>query len=245
MKTAFLFTVGLWMSAPTAPPSEAERVLGAIDDSINQWTDQFFHYDMIDKKPGRADRRLGLNVYMKGEKRVTEFTAPADVRGTRVLIHSPTRMYVYLPAYKKIRRVASHVKAAGFMGTTYASDDLAIDTYLDKYHVKLEAEDETSWLLDLKRRDGADVAYPRIRLTAEKSRKVPTKLEYFDEDGKHIKTERRGAYECRGKVCVPFRMQMEDLRSPGHVTHLVSREWKVDSKIPDRVFTRRYLLRGR
>ena len=154
-------------------------------------------------------------------------------------------MYVYLPAYKKIRRVASHVKAAGFMGTTYASDDLAIDTYLDKYHVTMTGEGEASWLLDLSRREGADVAYPRIRMTAEKKRKVPTKLEYFDEDGNHVKTERRGAYTCRGSVCVPFRMQMEDLRSPGHVTHLVSRAWKVDSKIPDRVFTRRYLLRGR
>ena len=248
MKSALLLTGLIW-AAPSGASErsdpKAEKILGEIDATVNQWTDQFFTYEMIDKKPGSTERRLGLELYMKGEKRVTEFTAPADVKGTRILILSPTRMYVYLPAYKKVRRVASHVKAAGFMGTTYASDDLAIDTYVDKYFVTLVAEDDSAWVLDLVRRPKAEVAYPHLRLTASKEKKLPTKVEYFDDDGKHIKTERRGDYRCQGTVCVPFRMQMEDLRSPGHVTQIVSRDWKVNSNIPESVFTRRFLLRGR
>ena len=64
---------------------------------------------------------------MKGEKRLTEFTDPPEMKGMRILILSPTRMYIYLPAYKKVRRVASHVSAQGLLGPAFASDDLAVE----------------------------------------------------------------------------------------------------------------------
>ena len=47
--------------------------------------------------------RLALIVKLKAEKRLTEFTAPADMKGTKVLVLSPTQMYVYLPAFGKVR----------------------------------------------------------------------------------------------------------------------------------------------
>ena len=46
---------------------------------------------------------------VKGPKALTDFSAPADLRGTRVLVLGRTQMYIYLPAFRKIRRIASHV----------------------------------------------------------------------------------------------------------------------------------------
>jgi surfeit locus 1 family protein len=39
---------------------------------------------------------------VKGKKSFTEFLAPGDLKGTRVLALSPTEIYVYLPEFQKI-----------------------------------------------------------------------------------------------------------------------------------------------
>jgi hypothetical protein len=67
-------------------------------------------YEITNKEPGKDEGTLAMTVKLKGEKRYTEFSAPADMRGTKVLILSPTQMYVYLPSYGKVRRIANHTK---------------------------------------------------------------------------------------------------------------------------------------
>lgn len=241
-----LFALAASMAAPTAArAAEAQATLKSVDEAINRWKDQFFAYEMIDTQSGRGERTLGLEVYMKGEQRVTAFTAPADVKGTRVLIKSDTQMYVYLPAYKKVRRIASHVTAQGFMGTAYSQDDLAISTYADKYEAKVVEDKGETVKLELVVKKGKEVAYPKVHMTVELKRRLPTELTYFDDKGTKLKTESRTDYECKGEICVPFTMKMVDHTSPGHETRLVTKEWKLDTGLKDRIFTRRYLQRGR
>lgn len=235
---ALTFTLDARAADPVA-------TLEGVDESLNRWKDQFFSYEMIDVTPGKGERTLALDVYMKGEKRVTAFTAPADVKNTRVLILSDTQMYVYLPAYKKVRRVASHVTAQGFMGTAYSQDDLAVTTYADKYTPTVVEEKDGNVKLELKVKDGKDVAYPKVHMTVESARKLPVEMTYFDDKGTKLKTEQRTDYKCDGDVCVPFTMKMVDHTSPGHETRLVTKAWKLDSGLKDRIFTRRYLQRGR
>jgi outer membrane lipoprotein-sorting protein len=236
--------VGL-LAAPAAFAADAVELLKQMDVTMNRWKDQYFEYEMRDTQPGKGERTLGLNVYMKGEKRVTEFTSPADARGTRVLILSDTQMYVYLPAYKKVRRVASHVTAQGFMGTAYSQDDLAVTTFSDKYDAKTLQEAEGKATLELKVKDGLHVAYPKIQVTIDVEKKLPVAFSYFDDKGTKLKTESRGEYKCEGDICVPYEMKMEDHTTPGHVTHLSTKKWKVNSDLEERIFSRRYIQKGR
>ena len=240
-----LCLAALMSSGTAASAADAPALLGQMDESLNRWKDQYFEYEMRDTQPGKGDRTLALNVYMKAEKRVTEFTAPADAKGTRVLILSDTQMYVYLPAYKKVRRVASHVTAQGFMGTAYSQDDLAMTTYADKYDAKVLEESETTAKLELTAKPGKQVAYPKIHVVMEKERALPLEFTYFDDKGTKLKTESRSDYKCDGPICVPYVMKMEDHTTPGHATSLTTKKWKVDSDLEDRIFTRRYIQKGR
>lgn len=233
-----------WTTPVSAAPDPTEE-LKTLDVALNRWKDQIFSYEMIDTQPGKSDRKLALDVYMKGEKRVTAFTAPADVKGTRILILSETQMYVYLPAYKKVRRIASHMTAQGFMGTAYSQDDLAITTYADKYSAKTLKAGEGTLKVELLVKPGNDVAYPKIHMTIDTKRHLPTELTYFDDKGTKLKTETRTDYKCEGDICVPYTMKMQDHTSPGHETRLVTKNWTLNSNIKDRVFSRRYLQRGR
>src|SRR5258706_16469000 len=100
-----------------------DQLLAAMDEAMNRAATQSLVYEITNREPGKPDAKLALVVRTKGDKRLTELTSPADMKGTKVLVLSPTQMYVYLPAFGKVRRIASSVAGQGFMGMTYAQDD--------------------------------------------------------------------------------------------------------------------------
>ncbi|MEL7371304.1 MAG: outer membrane lipoprotein-sorting protein, partial [Myxococcota bacterium] len=176
------------------------------------------------------------------------FTAPADLAGTKVLILSPTQMYVYLPAFKKVRRIASHVTEQGFMGTTYTQDLLAVSRYGEHYTPKLAAEDEKTWTLDLSEKPGGEGPYPKVQIKVRKEDYLPTTIAYYTDKGKHVKTEERLNYECREqssgpKICAPETMKLTDHTDNEHWTKLVQKKWTPNGGLRDRIFTRRNLRR--
>jgi outer membrane lipoprotein-sorting protein len=185
---------------------------------------------------------MSFDISIKGDKRFTEFTSPADMKGTKVLIVSQTQMYIYLPSYKKVRRIASHVTNQGFMGTAYSNDDMALNRFGDKYTAKVLGEDGASWNLEMIKKSD-EAPYDKIRITVDKKLHQPIKLEFFSAEGKHIKTETRTGFDCTGKVCAPGELQMVDHRSNGHSSKLIRRQWKVNPGLDDRVFSKRNLQR--
>ena len=81
------------------------------------------HLDPTLQWTGKAERTMAMTVLLKGEKRFTEFSAPSDMKGTKVLVLSPSEVYAYLPAFGKVRRVASSASDQGFMGMAFSLDD--------------------------------------------------------------------------------------------------------------------------
>lgn len=222
----------------------AQPLLEGVDVAINRADDQVLAYEMIDRKDGK-ERKLRLEVSIKGDKRLTAFEAPADLRGTKVLIVSPTQMYIYLPAYKKVRRIASHVTEQGFMGTTYSNDDLALTRYAPAYDAKLLDEDEEKATLALTKKASSEAPYARIEMVVEKKRRLPLKMKYFDAANKHVKTETRSRYTCEGDICAPEVVSMQDHTDGDHISEMVRKSWKVNSGLSDRLFTKRSLARAR
>lgn len=242
MKIAILISMLSW--APSAPThADGEELLKKMDAAIGAASDEYFDYEMVDSEPGREERKLGLEVYLKGERKLSAFTAPADVRGTKVLIVSPTQMYVYMPVYKKVRRIASHVTEQGFLGTTYSNDDLSLTTYGDKYTGKYVGETDTEYKIELAPRGDTKVAYPRVQITMSKDRYFPLEIVYFNQEGTRLKTETRSEYSCEGSICSPGRLKMVDNTTHGHATSLIRKRWKVNSGLSERLFSVRDLQR--
>ena len=224
--------------------TDGNQVLKEMDASMNAAKDLSLTYELIDEQKGRTPRKMGMKVLIKGDMRITEFTAPADMKGTKVLVKSPTQMYIYMPAYKKVRRIASHVTNQGFMGMTYSNDDLALNRYGDKYQAKLLGEDQDVWRLEAKAKS-KEAPYAKVLLTVDRKMKQPIKLEFYDDGGNLLKTETRKNFDCQGEVCAPGEMTMVDHRTDGHSSTLRRKSWKVNPGLSDRVFSKRYLQRGR
>ncbi len=77
----------------------------------------------------RQLRNKSLEMDGDGDKLLVMFDHPRDVKGTNFLsfthVTGPDDQWLYLPALKRIKRIASNNKSGPFMGSEFAYEDLA------------------------------------------------------------------------------------------------------------------------
>lgn len=240
----------LCVALPARAETKGERALRLMDESMTRAEDQFFRQEITTKEPGKDPRVVIWEVTIKGTAfRRVDFKAPGDVKGMKVLVRSLDQMYVYMPAYRKVRRVASHVRSQGFMGMTLSHDDASIVTYSPVYQAKLIEETDTHWKVEGVRRPGQSFPYARIEFDIRKDVRQPEALRYFNDKGVMIKSETRSDYECRDKegarICSPMQLRLTDHTRNDMYSEIVTKEWKVNTGVEDSFFTVRALQRRR
>ncbi len=86
----------------------------------------------LKNKTGQTSTRVirikTLEVEGDGDKSLSLFDEPADVKGTAMLTWThglePDDQWLYLPALKRVKRISSRNKSGPFMGSTFAFEDL-------------------------------------------------------------------------------------------------------------------------
>ena len=236
-----LALVGIGMSRTARADDAGDAVIQQVDDAQNRYKTLMLRYKMTTKESGRSDRVLEVQTYFRKGKQFTELLAPADVRGTKVLHVSDTQMYVYLPAFRKVRRIASHVSEQGFMGTTYSQRDMHLTRWAPYFTGTVVEEDDDQWKLQLEARPDSEAPYGKMRATISKKYRLPTKIQFFNAEGTHVKTEIRSRYVCEQDVCVPRRQMMKDHTKGGKISKLVLKARKVNPKLSKKMFSKRNL----
>ncbi|MBW2702144.1 MAG: outer membrane lipoprotein-sorting protein [Deltaproteobacteria bacterium] len=249
MRGIILLFVGCMTCSFGAPAAQAltgEEIVAKMDKFLTQAKDQYFIYEVVTEEKGKPPRQLKFDVTIKGTKwRRIEYMEPGDLKGMKVLVLDTDTIWTYLPAYRKVRRVASHAKAQGFLGTALSHDEMSTVTYGGIYKGKLEKEDDKNWTVLLERREGSGAPYKELRMVIRKDISSPINVEYINDKGEKVKTETRSSYQCKAnnEVCSPRIMVYTDHTRNGLKSTLVQRAWKVNQNVPDRFFTVRSLQR--
>ncbi|MGD9043726.1 MAG: outer membrane lipoprotein-sorting protein [Desulfobacterales bacterium] len=144
-----------WCDDPAAR-AIMEKV-DARDDGDNQTSDM--EMILIDKRGKKRIRRLGVFSKDKGEDtlRLMFFLEPADVKDTAFLTwdyDDPDKdddQWLYLPALRKTKRIASTDKSGSFMGSDLNYSDMT-DRNLEDYDFTLKKEMDVkgvkAWLIE-------------------------------------------------------------------------------------------------
>lgn len=78
-----------------------------------------------------------LEVQDDGDKSLLRFESPVDLKGTALLTFShglePDDQWLYLPAFKRVKRINSRNKSGPFMASEFAFEDLSSQE-IEKYH---------------------------------------------------------------------------------------------------------------
>jgi outer membrane lipoprotein-sorting protein len=245
MTTRALPALCLSLLVSTAHAGTGDALLAQMDANTNKATDTASKMSAKTMIPGKKPLEMVFTLRTKGPKRMVEFQSPGDMKGTRVLVMDRTQMYVFLPAYDKIRRIASHVNNQGFMGTMFADADMSTTRFGDVYDAAQTGETDLVTSLSLTIKAGEKAAYRRIDVDILKSNTLPAELRYFNEKGQHIKTETRTDYFCESEVCQPGVLKMVDHTRNDAWTTLTQTELVVNQGLSHDAFTTRALRQGR
>jgi len=208
-----------------------DAALAKVEAVLNRAKTQIFEYEIANTE-GEKSTTIGVIEKQKGEKVFLEFIAPRDMKGTRVLALSPTELYVYLPAFGKVRRIASSVNDEGFLGMALAIEDWLPFRASTNYTATVKDKQ-----LVLVPKPNAKVFAAKIELTVGDKDSLAS-AKYYKADGKLARTVTFGKYTCEGDVCSPSTIEVvsDKLKSKA-----IRKTWKINENISDDTFSRRAL----
>jgi len=153
--------------------------------------------ELRNKQGDRSIREIRvktLEVNGDGDKSMSIFDRPADVKGTAFLTFSHSRkpddQWLYLPALKRVKRISSKNKSGPFMGSEFAYEDLSSQE-IDKYSYKY-LRDETINNIDcfvIERVPNYEYSgYTRQEAWINKQYYRPEKIVFYDRKNSLLKT---------------------------------------------------------
>jgi len=222
---------------------DATTILASMDKVTSGYADQEMDVDLIIIDVDGSRKTYGMNVRQKGsKKRLVRFTS-GETKGMSTLIDGD-RMNVYMPGFKKIRRIAQHNMQQAFAGSDFSNEDMALIEWTEWFDVTLVGQDDTTWTLKGTKKPGKKLAYDHVLITVKKDGFFQRGVDYFDAEGKKVK-EFRGEEMSDWQGTKRFKVLiMRDPRT-GHQTEMHLRSFKVDQGLTDDDFTKRQLRWGR
>ncbi len=142
----------------------------------------------------RKMRIKSFEVDGDGDKSLTIFDTPADVKGTAFLTHSHTSknddQWIYLPALKRVKRIASRNKSGPFLGSEFSFEDLS-SFELEKYQFNFLMEepfnDQNTFVIEMVPSD-KNSGYSKVHGWVDQDHYRWQKLVFYDRRGTLLKT---------------------------------------------------------
>lgn len=126
---------------------------------------------------------------------VVKFKAPAKIAGTAFLLlqraGQPDEQWVYLPAYKKARRITAKERTTAFAGSDLAYADLERRELKEATYKKLPDENvgkDPCNVIESTPKEGPSAIYGKVVSFMRKTDDVPLRTQFFGKDGKLEKT---------------------------------------------------------
>ncbi len=183
----------------TTPEERGLEIATEVDRRDTGWHDFKASMSMLLRnKHGeeslRNMRTQSLEVEGDGDKTLIIFDKPLDVKGTALLSYSHKTgsddQWLYLPALKRVKRIASRNKSGPFMGSEFAYEDLSsqeIEKYSYKYIQDDRVDGKPAFLIE---RDPVDPysGYTYQHVWIDQQEYIPLKIDFYDRKSTLLKT---------------------------------------------------------
>ncbi|MDF1562904.1 MAG: outer membrane lipoprotein-sorting protein [Deltaproteobacteria bacterium] len=241
--STLLFALALTLPALGAHAMTGAERLAAVDKNGETPTDSFVKMTMtITSKDGQEKVREATIKQKGNSKRLFKFESPADMKGVGILVLEDDVMYVYMPAFKKVKRLASSARNDSFMGSDFTYDDMGEMTFVGNYEVTSERDAGESVVLTLEPLKESS-PWKHLEMTVRKKDNAHTQVDYFaKKSGEKERTLSRGKFRIDDGKAVADEMIVKDLVK-GSSTKIEIREAKSNNGFADDEFSQRYLKR--
>jgi hypothetical protein len=173
------------------------------------------------------------------------FFSPPDIRNTTYLVNernSQKRKWIYLSAFKKIRKIVAKDYGVAFVSSDFTYEDME-DLHANDYVASNLKEEkyngEDVYALTVKKKD-SDTSYSKVDMKISKDKRVILKSAMYDKDDptKLIKVMTAEDLEKIQDIWTPKKVTMKDLQK-GTSTTLETVRIKYDLELAPEEFTKR------
>ena len=258
MKKLMLLSLLVMFARPSlamSPEQTGRDIFVTIDKRETGFGDSRADVKMILKnRNGDESTRMleikTLEVIGDGDKSLTIFDSPKDVKGTAFLSFThalaPDDQWLYLPALKRVKRISSANKSGPFLGSEYAFEDLTSNE-IEKYQYNYLRDDQLdgveTFVVELIPRYEHS-GYTRQVAWVEKERYLLLKVEYYDRKNSLLKTQMFKKYQ---QYLNQFWRPLDQLmvnHQTGKSTQLLSENFQFHTGLTERDFDRNALKRS-
>lgn len=199
----------------------------------------------------RKMRIKTLEIDDDGDKGLTIFDQPRDVKGTAFLNFShatvPDEQWMYLPALKRVKRIASRNKSGPFMGSEFAFEDLS-SFEVEKYQYQFVKDDNINGQamlvveqIPVDKYSG----YTRQLVWVDPEHYRAHRVEFYDRKNSLLKVLVLDQYEqYLDQYWRPLRMVMEN-KQTGKSTELLTHKFEFRTGLKAADFNKATLKRAR
>ncbi|QBG37644.1 outer membrane lipoprotein-sorting protein [Litorilituus sediminis] len=210
---------------------------------------------MLRNKQGQESVReikiKSLEIDNDGDKSLTIFNKPRDVKGTAFLSFShpvaADEQWLFLPALKRVKRISSRNKSGPFMGSEFAFEDLS-SFEVEKYTYKYIADEQINGLMSFKVEQypvDENSGYTRRVVWIDQQEYRVQKIDFYDRKDTLLKTLTFSDYkQYLGKH---WRADVQNMvnHQSGKSTELVWSNYQFKTGLKDSDFNKNSLKRAR
>ena len=219
---------------------------------LNKAVDQSFTIKMTLIDKDGKDNSRNMKIWTKGKhSRLIRFTYPADIKGVGFLVQNADlpneMMYLYLPAYKKTKRIAGSAKSESFMDSDFSFSDIGSTNYEEHYVPKRLPDENGKYKLELTKKPGSAIEHDMLVMLIDQTSFVPVRVEFYQKRklGNEEKLEKRKIMESEsveniGNYWLPLKITMEDIKKK-HKTVMEFKDVKLDTGLSNNMFSLRNL----
>lgn len=255
LSLVWLNSLALWATAETAQ-EKGLRIATEADRQDIGWKSASASLLMVLINPNgqqttREMRMRYLEGEQEGDKSLSIFDSPKDVQGTSFLSFSHAlesdEQWLYLPALKRVKRIASANKSGPFMGSEFAFEDLSsneIEKYTYEY-LRDETIDNHDCYVVRNVPEYAHSGYSHRDVWIDKQHYRVIRIDYVDRKGQLLKTlNQYGHRQYLDKYWRADKFLMVNHQT-GKSTELHWRDYQFDLGLTDADFNRNTLMRAR
>ncbi|MBL6987126.1 MAG: outer membrane lipoprotein-sorting protein [Methylobacter sp.] len=243
-------------SLALTPEEQGLEIITELDKRDTGFADSKVKLDMVLKSRGGDESRRALEISTleligEGDKSLTIFDSPRDIKGTAFLSFthalSPDEQWLFLPALKRVKRISSNNKSGPFLGSDYSFEDLTsfeIARYSYRY-LKDEAIDGIDCFVVEMMPQYEFSGYSRQISWIDKQRYIILKTEYYDRKGALLKTQEFKNYKLYSDKYWRAQEQLMTNHQNEKSTQLLWQDYQFGVGLSDRDFDKSTLKRSR
>jgi outer membrane lipoprotein-sorting protein len=216
--------------------TDAEQLLIKMDKTVFAAKDKSSNIKMvmINLKTEKEKTKKAVMLQKGADTKLFRYTFPKSDSGIATLSLPNNEIYLYLPLFKKPKKITNLAEKNAFNNSDFSVSDMATKSYAENYTGELISTNEYTYAIDLKPKS-EDSPYSHMVVHINKEYFYPEQFDYYDKKNQMVKKATYNYIKIQS-FWISDEVAMEDLKK-NHKTIIYMSDIKINQGLKDELFT--------